>query len=139
MRFCFFLSAIVAIVLCTSCVYLHHAQIGEIDNRLKGNFFDIKVSEMGINLDEAARIVSAVGGKREGQIAGQAAFWIGLFQMGPRTGNTVFNDTYAENLLRSLHERCPSGKITGLNSIRETNKYPVISGEIIRITGYCAG
>jgi hypothetical protein len=73
------------------------------------------------------------------QQAGQLSEIISMFQMGPRTGNLVFNDTYAEGILLNLYQACPSGRITGLMSIRETRKYPVISGEIIKVTGYCLG
>ena len=58
--------------------------------------------------------------------------------MGPRTGEPVWSsDTYADKVYLGLYEKCPSGQITGLTSIREINKYPVVSGEIVKITGFC--
>ena len=48
-----------------------------------------------------------------------------------------FNDKYADQLARDIYKRCPSGRITGLLAIREMNKYPVVSGEIIKVKGYC--
>ena len=40
-------------------------------------------------------------------------------------------------MIAMLKAECPSGKLTGLMSVRESRKYPVISGEIVKVTGYC--
>jgi hypothetical protein len=123
----------------SGCAILHHAQIGDVDSR-QGKLvpFDIKVSETGVNLDEAADIASNLTRSKAAQddIAGVRAL-IGLFQWGPTTGNPVYTEKYAEGLAALLYERCPSGRVTGLMAIREMRKYPVISGEIVKITGYC--
>ena len=74
---------------------------------------------------------------KSGKKMGKIGDIIALFQMGPKTGNPVFNPAYSDNLILKLRTLCPSGRITGLTSIRETNKYPVISGEIVKLTGYC--
>ncbi len=125
----------------TGCAILHKAQIGEIDNRSEfvGVPFEIKVSETGVDLAEAAKIQKGLFAEsgREANALGDAAAIISLFQMGPRTGAPVFSDKYAEKLVYALHQQCPTGRITGLNSIREMRKYPVISGEIVKITGLC--
>lgn len=121
-----------------SCAILHHVQLGDVDDRGgRGAPFDIKVNETGINLGEAVKIASAFAGKADGRRMGEAESIISMFQMGPRTGNHVYNDAYAEGLLRAIYDRCPSGRVTGLVAIRETRKYPVISGEIVKILGYC--
>jgi hypothetical protein len=132
------LKLIVILFLATGCAQLHHIQLGEIDNRpgLVKKPFDIKVSESGINLYEAAGIVRAFN-KRAGKEAGALAGVIGLFQMGPRTGNPVYVKDYAKDLVQIIYEKCPSGRVTGLTSIRESRKYPVVSGEIVKVTGYC--
>lgn len=128
-----------SLLLFSSCAQLHHVQIGDIvshpDYTLQA--FDIKVSETGFNIDEAAKTSSIFLDKNNSKNAKDIADAIGLFQMGPRTGNPVFTKDYAKNLLQLIYEKCTSGKVTGLASIRETRKYPVISGEIIKITGYC--
>lgn len=121
-----------------SCAALHHVQIGDIESRPNTVLipFDIKVSEMGLDIGQAgdiARSTKSSGGDRLGEIADI----IGLFQMGPRTGNPVYDEKYADRLVYQIYEKCPSGRVTGLNSIRETRAYPVISGEIVKITGFC--
>ncbi len=119
---------------------MHSTQLGEIDSRvvLKGRKFQVLVSETGFNLDEMAGILrhSTTHAGTQTQIAEVQAI-IGLFQMGPRTGNQVMNETYADNMIDLLRKECPKGRISGLMSIRETAKYPVISGEVVRLTGYC--
>ena len=120
------------------CAQLHHVQVGDIDNSpgYVRRPFDIKVSESGVNLREAAQIVGAFD-RKAGEGAEKIAAIIGLFQTGPRTGNAVYVKDYAKNLIEVVYQKCPSGRVTNLNSIRETRKYPVVSGEIVKITGIC--
>ena len=123
-----------------SCAILHHIQIGDIDNRKIWRLrpIDIKVSETGIDIDTAVSIGKGLtSSKKTREQLDMINDIISLFQMGPRTGNLVFNDTYAGNIILRIYEACPTGRVTGIQSIRETMKYPVISGEIVRITGYC--
>lgn len=131
---------ILTLLVVSSCAQLHHVQIGEVISH--PNYiqqpFDIKISETGINIQEAGKISKAVLNNQTGKDAEQLAGIIGLFQMGPRTGNPVYTSAdYAKNILAAIYEKCPSGKVTGLASIRESRKYPVISGEIVKITGFC--
>ena len=122
----------------TGCAVLHHVQVGDIDNRVGTRSpIDVKVSEIGVNIDDAAQIAGIVGGQKAGRDAGRAAEIIGYFQMGPRTGNPVYTSDYARKVIDKVWESCPSGTITALQSIRETRSYPVISGEIVKITGEC--
>ena len=61
-----------------------------------------------------------------------------MFQMGPRTGNPVYNERYAEDLLFLIKQKCPNGRVSGLTITREqSERYPVISGEIVKVTGHC--
>jgi hypothetical protein len=122
----------------SACAQLHHVQLGDID-QTKGRLrpFDIKVSETGISLDEARAVANVFASAADKRNVNDAFQWISFFQMGPSTGNGVFGDKYAEDLVNQLYKRCPSGKITGITAVRESKKYPVISGEIVRITGYC--
>lgn len=136
------LKSVVAVtaILSAGCAIMHSTQLGEIDSRVvsKGRKFQILVSETGYNLDEAAGILKA--GTQHQQTRsdiGKAQAIIGLFQMGPRTGNQVLTDAYADSLFDLLRKECPKGRISGLMSVRETAKYPVISGEIVKLTGYC--
>ena len=123
----------------TGCAQLHHVQVGEIVShpRYVQKPFEIKLSETGVNLQEVSDIAKATSSGQGSEDVQNAMAIIGLFQMGPRTGNPVFVKDYAKNLIQLIYEKCPSGKVTGLMSIRETRKYPVISGEIVKVTGYC--
>lgn len=123
-----------------SCAFLHSTQIGEIDGRIisTGRKFELLVSETGININEAGAIARGINrnARTDSRLASLEAI-ISLFQMGPRTGNGVLDQTYADKIFDALKEKCPSGNMSGLVSIRESAKYPVISGEIVRIIGYC--
>lgn len=122
----------------SGCAILHHVQIGQIDNRSSEAMipFEIKVSEMGVSTEEIGDLAKSTR-SRGGDDVAQAAALISLFQMGPRTGNLTYNEHYAKNLIYEIHQKCPSGNVTGLMSIREMRKYPAISGEIVKVTGYC--
>lgn len=123
-----------------SCAVLHRTQIGEIDQRpgIELTPFEIKVSETGVDLKEVTAIQRGLfKDSREAKAAGDLAAIISLFQMGPKTGNPVYSDSYARDLVKALHNQCPRGSVTGVTSVRETRKYPVVSGEIVKIRGYC--
>lgn len=132
---------IFTLLLFTSCAYVHHTQIGDIDNTK--NYLkipiEIKVSETGVNLQELSSI--AQGTLRDKNLAEDfetITAIISLFQMGPKTGKPVWSgDEYADGLLYMLYEKCPQGRITNLMSVRETSSYPVVSGEIVKIRGMC--
>lgn len=123
----------------SGCAVLHHVQIGEIDNRGgKKVPFDVMVSETGINLHEAADIARVFSRtRRSDKQLDMVENIVTYTQVGTKTGNPVFVEDYARRLNEAVLEKCPSGRITGLISLRETAKYPVVSGEIVRIKGYC--
>ncbi len=133
-------SAVFGAFLC-SCAQLHHVQISDIDNT-KPNLkkVEVKASETGLDVGEAMQITKAIGRnsrKVQNNSSAISNIW-DLITYGPRTGNVVFDDDYADELAGQLENSCPSKKVTGVMSIRESNKYPVISGEIVRLVGYCA-
>jgi hypothetical protein len=133
----FFLTSLIFL---SGCAILHQYQMDSIDTDtvLKGKKFEIIVSETGVNLQEttdAAKLFTQ-SNRTQGDMQRVNDF-ISLFQFGPRTGNMVFNEKYADSVMRAIQLKCPSGRISGMTSIRETAKYPVVSGEIVRITGYC--
>ena len=82
-----------------------HAAHGDIDDRrgYERIPFEVKVSETGINVDEAAQIGGAIIGKQKE--SEELANIIALFQMGPRTGNPVYNERYAEDILERLRQK----------------------------------
>jgi hypothetical protein len=133
-------SLIIMSLLLSSCAIMHHTQLGEVDSDivLNGRKFEVLVSEAGVSFKEAADIGQALTKhqKTSDDIANLQEI-LSLFQMGPRTGNHVFSDSYADQLFKMLKRECPSGKVSGLTSVRETAKYPVVSGEIVKIIGYC--
>jgi hypothetical protein len=134
------LSCFAMLTILTGCAALHSVQVGMIDNRGsdKENLvpFEIMVSETGVSLDDIKEIGKYAGGDL-GNASNSAAETLSYFQMGPRTGNPIYNEKYAEGLQKQIFQKCPSGRVTALVSIRETMKYPVISGEIIKIRGLC--
>lgn len=132
---------LITLLLFQSCAYVHHVQIGEVvsSESLVSVPFEILVSENGFNLQEVGSIGKAViHDTRAGEHLEGITAIIGLFQMGPRTGNPVWSgDSYADKVYEALYLNCPTGQITGLQSIREMNRYPVVSGEIVKIRGNC--
>lgn len=125
----------------SSCAYVHHTQVGEVVSRPDHIAvpFEILVSERGFNFQETGLITKAfLRDSRAGRDAAALGGIIGLFQMGPRTGIPVYSgDDYADKVYFALYEKCPSGQITGITSIRETNRYPIVSGEIVKIRAFC--
>jgi len=120
------------------CAILHHVQVGQIDNRSSETLipFEIMMSEVGVSTEEIGKMAKATKSSGGDQVADLAAI-VSLFQFGPKTGNITYNERYAERMVYEIHQKCPSGKVTGLMSVREMRKYPAISGEIVKVSGYC--
>ncbi len=98
--------------------------------------FEILMSESGVSTEEIGLMAKATNSQAGDSLA-QAAALLSLFQMGPRTGVMTYNVRYAEKMIYEIHQKCPSGRVTALTSIREMRKYPAISGEIVKVTGFC--
>lgn len=130
--------AVVCTITLSGCTVLHHVQVGQIDNRQPETLvpFTILMSETGVSTEEIGKIAKATN-SYGGDNASAVADIVGMFQVGPRTGNPIYNPKYAEKLIYEIYQKCPSGRVTSLMSIREMKKYPVISGEIVKVTGYC--
>ncbi len=124
-------------LLLSGCMQLHHVQLGDVDAQAvqEGRRFEILLSETGVDIDEAVEVVKLAA--PNSQQADDLSSIIQSFQMGPKTGSPVYHEDYADKIFDLLRAECPSGKITGLSSIRETADYPVITGEIVKVTGYC--
>lgn len=127
-------------LLLSACAALHHVQLSDVDNRTQFTAvpIEVKVSEVGVSIGEAKAISKALmTNAADRQAADKAGTILESFQMGPRTGSPVYSDTYAEHIVEELRSQCPNGKITGVESIRESRNYPVIKGEIVKIKAYC--
>jgi hypothetical protein len=121
------------------CAHLHQEELSDIDSS-QGALqpFDIKVSGTGFSVSDGAEVASmmATDQRAKDNIKTMRDI-IEMTQMGPKTGDPTFNDDWADAVALKLLERCPTGRITGLNVRRETMDYPVISGEIVTVKGYC--
>jgi hypothetical protein len=127
------------LLLTSGCAILHRAQISDIQYK-KGYDrvpFEVKVSEVGFDVKGAGDLAGSLIQGQGGENAQSLGEIMAYFQMGPVTGIPVYNRNYADKILELIYKRCPSGNYTGLTSIRETNAYPVVSGEIVKIKGYC--
>ncbi len=126
-------------ILIAACARLDHVQISDIDQS-QGTLkpISVKVSDTGVDMAGIAGIGSELATNVSTQEYGEnIRDLLLLINMGPRTGNPVFSDKYAEQVLQQLYAQCPSGKITGIRSTREANNYGVVSGEIIRLDAFC--
>jgi hypothetical protein len=136
---CFAVAGITVASLLSGCAFLHHVTVGDIDNR-KGYTqkpIEFKVSETGVDLKDVKTMADIFMRNQHAQSTKEAAGFIESIQMGPRTGHPVYNLAAYSDLNQKLKALCPSGRITGILAIRETRKYPVISGEIIKVKAYC--
>lgn len=127
------------LLLLGACARLDYVQIGDIDQS-KGKLspVSVKVSENGVEMAVIAGVAAELASSsKTSQQLREIRDLLALMNMGPRTGNPVFDDTYAENILDALYQQCASGKITGIRNIREATSYGPISGEIVRIDADC--
>ncbi len=133
------------LVLC-SCASLYHVQVADIEASDRGRMIEVMVSETAFDfksvgqtgLNIAKRNAVQRGDTRAANQIQGAELVLALSNYGPRTGLPVFTDRYSDYVLDELISKCPTGRITGITSIREARQYPYISGEIVNIRGFCA-
>ncbi|PKG80807.1 hypothetical protein CXF85_22125 [Colwellia sp. 75C3] len=121
------------------CSQLHHVHIGDIDQS-QGSLtpFTITVNELGFDAAKAAEIgAGAAKSASTSEDLELVAFILAISNFGPKTGNPVYNDAYADEVLSEVIKACPSKKMTGLTSIREATNVGPVSGEVVRIKGFC--
>lgn len=121
------------------CANAHHVQVSDIDSTQgKLEPFELRLNATGISVSDAASVGKALSDSpATRRKVDQLETIIALTQMGPKTGDPTLSDDWADAAAHQLLARCPSGRITGLTTMRETMDYPVISGEIVTIKGYC--
>ncbi|MCJ8292985.1 MAG: hypothetical protein MJK15_01140 [Colwellia sp.] len=121
------------------CSQLHHVHIGDIDQS-QGRLtpFTIEVNELGFDAAKAVEIGAGVAKSAStSEDLEFVALILAISNFGPKTGNPVYNDAYADQVLSEVIKVCPSKKITGLTSVREATNVGPVSGEVVRIKGYC--
>jgi hypothetical protein len=123
------------------CAVLHSAQLGDIDAQIvmEGKRFEIKIAELGVDIEGMADLAKDLGkSTRRAEETNTAADLIRMSNMGPKTGYQVFRVDYSDALIDRIKEACPSGRVSGLVSVRESASYGLVSGEIVKLIGYCA-
>jgi hypothetical protein len=123
------------------CAVLHSAQVGDIDAQIvmEGKRFEIKIAEIGVDIEGMGELAKDLSKstKREEE-TNTVVDLIKMSNMGPSTGYPVFRVDYSDTLIERIKEACPSGRVSGLISVRETASYGLLSGEIVKLIGYCA-
>lgn len=123
----------------TGCSQMHHVQIGEIDQS-QGSLtpFSIRVNELGFDAAKTAGIAAELATNQStSEDLEVVQLILAISNAGPKTGNPVYNEAYADQILSNVIKACPSKKMTGLTSVREAVDAGPLSGEIVRIDGYC--
>ena len=124
------------------CMRIHSIQVGEVNSPTvqDGERFEIKLSALGFSTKEIGEIAKMAASTKQSQdTVDDISAIVGLFQMGPRTGQAVVDPRFSDRLITEVQKRCPAGAISGLMTIRETADYPGITGEIVKLVGYCGG
>jgi len=129
---------LLAVIAMAGCARLDSVQIGSID-QTQGDLTPISVrfSETGFDAAAAAEIGRIASDGQTAENFEDLRTILALMNMGPRTGNPVYDDTYAEKLLAYLRNECRSGKITGIRAIREAKAAGPVSGEIVGVDAFC--
>jgi len=128
-----------SLLMLSGCSQLHHVHIGEIDQS-QGRLtpFTLKVNELGFDAAKVAQVGADVAKSAStSEDLELVAFILAVSNFGPKTGNPVYNDAYTDQVLAEVMKTCPSKKLTGLTSVREATNVGPVSGEIVRINGYC--
>jgi hypothetical protein len=122
----------------TGCASLHHVEVGEMTPAQADKRIEFKLSHTGWDVQQAAALVRFMSPDSRVRSGAKTVSTVWqLLTFGPRTGEVTFNDTYADETFKLLAAACAPGRLVGFVTMRETAKYPVVSGEIVRVVGYC--
>lgn len=132
------ISLSLGMLLMQSCAVLYSVQMTDLDQtQCELIPFEIKVSEFGIDGAKVAQIGAIVTSGQTSNNLKAVRDIMAIVQFGPRTGNPVYSEKYADQLAQAVYQQCPSGKLTGLASYREARNYTAVSGEIVKVKGFC--
>lgn len=128
-----------------SCASLYHVQVSDVEATDRGRLVQVMVSETAFDIKAVGQTGIAIAKRDAVRRADSGAYdkaagaevLLALTNFGPRTGIPVFTERYSDYVLDDLISKCPTGRITGLTSVRESRNYPYISGEIVNIRGFC--
>lgn len=122
----------------SGCARLDRVQIGGIDQS-RGELVEVEVqlSELGLNLAQVAELGRLATQGETSQQFKELRDILALINMGPKTGNPVFDDTYAQRLQEYLLVKCPSGRLTSIRSVREAKGFGPVTGEIVGVKADC--
>ena len=123
----------------TSCANMYNEQISDIDST-RGQLvpFEVQASSTGLSVHDGAVVMKGLAQNQHvREQVGLAEDIIALTQWGPQTGEPTFDEDWADGLVSQVLARCPSGHVTGVSARREAMKYPVISGEMVTVKGFC--
>lgn len=122
----------------SGCARLDRVQIGDIDQS-RGELVEVEVqlSELGLNMAGIAETGRIATQGQASQDFKELRDILALINMGPKTGNPVFNDTYAQRLQEYLLVKCPSGRLTSIRSVREAKGLGPVTGEIVGVKADC--
>lgn len=131
-------TALLVLAMTAGCARLDHVQIGSID-QTQGELVPVSVrlSETGFDATAAAEIGRIASRGQAAERLKQIRNILAMVNMGPRTGNPVYNEAYAQRLQEYLLVECPTGRLTGIRAIREAKAAGPVSGEIVGVDAYC--
>ncbi|MBK6686899.1 MAG: hypothetical protein IPG45_20700 [Deltaproteobacteria bacterium] len=127
----------------SGCAVMHRTTIGERFNDADTANTDVDVitSAIGVDTQGLSELsqdsLRSSGGSSGQQLAGIVAFVTWATSQSPRTGEPTATDDWAEANIPRLREQCVGGTLTGLQVVRESARYPYVSGEIVRVKGQC--
>lgn len=127
----------------SGCAVMHRTTIGErlLDSETQPTEVEVITSAIGVDtqgLSELSQDGLRSSGSSSGQqLAGLIAFVTWATSQSPRTGEPTATDDWAEANIPRLRAQCTGGTLTGLQVVRESARYPYVSGEIVRVKGQC--
>jgi hypothetical protein len=127
----------------SGCAVMHRSAIGEVLPEKGGasDRIELGVSDIGVDRENLSKDVASIAknsGNSSLQGFGQMVeFVTWATTQSPRIGNPTTTDTWADDLVMELKRHCPNGRISGIQTLRESAEYPYVSGEIVRVRATC--
>lgn len=122
-------SALLAVAIgATGCLTPFHVSVGDIDNTHQDTMRHFSVEIVAGGLDENAFV---------GYFSDSLDSLLYAFSQGPRTGRPLRKSSIGGSLVEEIYKKCPSGRVTGLMTVRESKSFYFYRTETVRVSGYC--
>ena len=125
----------------SGCVRVHHIQVASVNSTAQGFPVKVVIESLGVDAGKVAKNVEKINQVMKGhkRSNNKISDTIAMFQSGPKTGAPVYEESWGEQLLSRLLNKCPSAQLDNIYTQRLSTDYgdTGITREVVVVKATC--